>query len=241
MQARVADKLPESVNRDPVQSPAKVKRSMVGDQLTEGKDHTGEKPRDREHILAKSSGRKNDRAVRKVVSNGYPIQDGQAAFTGPETRAPLALDLLSPQSPGHSSARPDSQDTPPPPDYNLDATAMTTFGTMGRGTRRPRGSVSYTEPNLRDKMRRPTKELVDAVGADRLQLIKVEEIKPAGNDAETIKTRTITLKREDPGEETNSAWKELPHSSEEERRYATKRIEPTSPLNTRSAKQLPAV
>ncbi|EEH16510.2 hypothetical protein PABG_06597 [Paracoccidioides brasiliensis Pb03] len=34
---------------------------------------------------------------------------------------------------------------------------------MSRPPRRSRGSVSYAEPNLRDKMRRPTKELVDAV------------------------------------------------------------------------------
>ena len=33
----------------------------------------------------------------------------------------------------------------------------------GRPSRRPRATVSYAEPNLRHKMRRPTKELVDAV------------------------------------------------------------------------------
>ncbi|EER37698.1 shugoshin [Histoplasma capsulatum var. duboisii H88] len=37
---------------------------------------------------------------------------------------------------------------------------------MTRPPRRSRGSISYAEPNLRDKMRRPTKELVDAVSGD---------------------------------------------------------------------------
>ncbi|PGH03833.1 hypothetical protein GX51_03821 [Blastomyces parvus] len=49
----------------------------------------------------------------------------------------------------------ESRDTPPLP----------TTG-MSRPPRRSRGSISYAEPNLRDKMRRPTKELVDAVSGD---------------------------------------------------------------------------
>ncbi|RMZ77613.1 hypothetical protein DV737_g4258, partial [Chaetothyriales sp. CBS 132003] len=41
-------------------------------------------------------------------------------------------------------------------------------GSIGRASRRARAAVSYAEPNLRDKMRRPGKELVSAVeGIDR--------------------------------------------------------------------------
>ena len=40
-----------------------------------------------------------------------------------------------------------------------------------RPSRRSRGAVSYAEPNLRDKMRRPTKELVDAVAGERYRRI----------------------------------------------------------------------
>lgn len=36
-------------------------------------------------------------------------------------------------------------------------------GSIGRGSRRAKAAVSYAEPNLRDKMRRPGKELVGAV------------------------------------------------------------------------------
>ncbi|KAF7595728.1 hypothetical protein BBP40_004859 [Aspergillus hancockii] len=39
-------------------------------------------------------------------------------------------------------------------------------GASSRSTRRQRSVVSYAEPNLRDKMRRPTKEFIAAVGGD---------------------------------------------------------------------------
>ncbi|SPO03920.1 uncharacterized protein DNG_06603 [Cephalotrichum gorgonifer] len=52
-----------------------------------------------------------------------------------------------------------SRDTPPPADMSLN-------GETSRPSRRVRAQVSYAEPNLRDKMRRPTKELVDAVTVD---------------------------------------------------------------------------
>lgn len=72
------------------------------------------------------------------------------------------LDLFSPTISDPSEPRPDLQDTPPPPDLDPDSAT----GSFGRGSRRSRGSVSYAEPNLRAKMRRPTKELIDAVGVE---------------------------------------------------------------------------
>lgn len=100
----------------------------------------------------------------------------------------------------------------------------------GRATRRPRGSVSYAEPNLRDKMRRPTKDLVDAVGADdRLQLVRVEEVKREGTDAEKGRIRTVILKREDHGEDTDTGWKNLPLPCDGERPSSIGSIEPPSP------------
>ncbi|GJN74102.1 shugoshin [Purpureocillium lilacinum] len=68
--------------------------------------------------------------------------------------------LLSPNSP---EPAPDSSghrgDTPPPLD-------ISSKGEMSRPSRRNRTAVSYAEPNLRDKMRRPTKELFDAVAGE---------------------------------------------------------------------------
>ncbi|KAK4042310.1 hypothetical protein C8A01DRAFT_33659 [Parachaetomium inaequale] len=70
-----------------------------------------------------------------------------------------ALPSATPSSPT-TPPRPAQQemlhDTPPPAD--ISSTGETT-----RPSRRARASVSYAEPNLRDKMRRPTKELFDAV------------------------------------------------------------------------------
>ncbi|KAL7962398.1 hypothetical protein V8C34DRAFT_270218 [Trichoderma compactum] len=59
----------------------------------------------------------------------------------------LAADV----SPGESRG-----DTPPPSD-------ISSSGETSRPSRRNRTTISYTEPNLRAKMRRPTKELFDAV------------------------------------------------------------------------------
>jgi hypothetical protein len=66
---------------------------------------------------------------------------------------------MSPQSTEPSTSRPESRDTPPPGDLNSGDS-----GTLGaRPSRRARPQVSYKEPSLNTKMRRPGKELVDAV------------------------------------------------------------------------------
>ncbi|KAL7906892.1 hypothetical protein GGI35DRAFT_482269 [Trichoderma velutinum] len=50
-------------------------------------------------------------------------------------------------------------DTPPPSDISSN-------GETSRPSRRNRTTISYTEPNLKGKMRRPTKELFDAVSGE---------------------------------------------------------------------------
>lgn len=68
--------------------------------------------------------------------------------------------LMSPNSPGPASGGEDHRgDTPPPADISLN-------GETARGSRRNRATISYAEPNLRDKMRRPTKDLFDAVAGE---------------------------------------------------------------------------
>jgi hypothetical protein len=115
--------------------------------------------------------------------------------TEPET--PAAPDIFSPSSSQPSAAR-ESRDTPPPPDLGP--------GTEGqRPSRRARPAVSYAEPNLRDKMRRPTKELVDAVSKDekshRGSIVKLEEDAPP---------TTVTIKAEP---EADDDWKCMPAAS----------------------------
>jgi hypothetical protein len=122
----------------------------------------------------------------------------QTAEVQPEPETPAGLDLFSPSSSQPSTTRAETRDTPPPPDLGP--------GTEGqRPSRRARVAVSYTEPSLRDKMRRPTKELVDAVVpgsiAHRTSTIKIEE-----DDAAT----SIEIKGEP---EVDDAWKSMPIAS----------------------------
>ncbi|KAK3904605.1 hypothetical protein C8A05DRAFT_13532 [Staphylotrichum tortipilum] len=65
----------------------------------------------------------------------------------------------SPTTPGHQTQAEAPHDTPPPAD-------ISSTGEMSRPSRRVRAAISYAEPNLRDKMRRPTKELFDAVAGE---------------------------------------------------------------------------
>lgn len=65
-----------------------------------------------------------------------------------------------PDTPETKSAKDASaRDTPPPADISV-------HGETSRPSRRARAAISYAEPNLRDKMRRPTKELYDAVSGE---------------------------------------------------------------------------
>ncbi|KAJ8131034.1 hypothetical protein O1611_g2589 [Lasiodiplodia mahajangana] len=68
--------------------------------------------------------------------------------------------LAVPDSPEVSVPREKINDTPPPLD-------ISSKGETTRANRRARAAVSYAEPNLRDKMRRPnTKQLFDAVAGE---------------------------------------------------------------------------
>ena len=115
-----------------------------------------------------------------------------------EPETPAGLDLFSPSS-QPSTARNESRDTPPPPDLGP--------GTEGqRPSRRARAAVSYAEPSLRDKMRRPTEELVDAVvpglnPSNRASKIKAEEVDSAS---------FMRIKSEP---KAHDAWKQMPVTS----------------------------
>ncbi|KAM0272877.1 hypothetical protein ACHAQH_008531 [Verticillium albo-atrum] len=89
--------------------------------------------------------------------------------------------LVSPSSPGPTPSKLLARDTPPPAD-------ISSKGETARPGRRARASVSYAEPNLRDKMRRPTKELCDAVTGEgrarsRMSTSRSEEPASAGQVA----------------------------------------------------------
>ena len=142
---------PKSTNDD-MTSPVKKVRPAASDEIAIAKA-TLNKPKP---VQEKRRGR---------PKNPTPVQD-EAAPT-PEPPAPVSVELLSepheltPSSPepAHSAEAP-REGTPPPVD-------ISPTGEAARGSRRNRTAVSYAEPNLRDKMRRPGKQMMDAVAGYR--------------------------------------------------------------------------
>ncbi|MAB90825.1 MAG: hypothetical protein CMJ90_15405 [Planctomycetes bacterium] len=141
-----------------------------------------------------SKDRAREKKRENVRINPSPDSIPNAVEVHPEPETPAALAEFSPESSQPpSTARIESRDTPPPSDLGAGGEAQ-------RPSRRARGSVSYAEPSLRDKMRRPTKDLVDAVvpGQKPRSIVKHE-------DADTM-----TIKAEP---EADDAWKSMPAAS----------------------------
>ena len=96
-------------------------------------------------------------------------------------------------------------------------------------------------------MRRPTKELVDAVGADervqRAASTKPEGSKTEGEDADGVERnkviRTVFIKKEDVLSESSS-WKSLPSIETTKSQQERARAEPLSPLGNKTTADLPA-
>lgn len=132
----------------------------------------------------------------QVEHKPEPLLHAVGLKVEPET--PAAVDIFSPPSSQPSNARPETRDTPPPPDLGS--------GIDGhRPSRRARGSVSYAEPNLRDKMRRPTKDLIDAVtGENKSRQSILSEL--AGEGTSHPATIKAELEEED-------GWKRMPLAS----------------------------
>jgi Shugoshin C terminus len=156
--------------------------------------------------------------------------DSSTDISPPEAKAMLlSLDPFSPVS-TESSARVGQQS-----EIALTASVEDVLGgTDGRTSRRVRGAVSYAEPSLRAKMRRPTKELVAAVveptnsfkGQQRESSPRAEsQERQPSQELSTVKMRTATIKREQPTD-GSLAWKGLPEAQEE----------PPSPLANKVAK-----
>lgn len=208
------------MNTDPVNSPVKLSRSSK-DKVAEAKDDLAKIARERNRPNDKTRPKNPGITKEKDIAT-KDTEVRKLLEAPPETPAPPPSDLFSPGPSEPSAARPDSRDTPPPPDLGPD----TGTGSFGRASRRPKGSVNYAQPNLRDKMRRPTKELVDAVGAEeRARIAKAED------DA----SNPVFIKQEEDAD-VIPAWKTNAPKSDQRRR-----LEPTSPLGNKvGAAALPA-
>ena len=129
----------------------------------------------------------------------------------PITPAPPDLDLFSPEPSNPPTAGTESRDTPPPADLGT--------GAAGRTSRRRGANISYAEPNLRDKMRRPGKELVDAI--TDVKFVRASSQKADGSKSEGEETHEVPIKQEEVAD--HESWNPT---------FQPK--EPTSPLGARS-------
>lgn len=181
---------PKTANTDVANSPKKNSKQLLSDDISSGKGEIVKK----EQLKERPRERKSE--LHRIKPTVEPVVTTANIESEPET--PAAPDLFSPPESGSAAIRAESRDTPPPTDLGPGMEGQ-------RPSRRARGSVSYAEPNLRDKMRRPTKELVDAVTgegkAQRLSIVKLETDAP---------TTTRKIKEES---EEDDAWKNIPSAS----------------------------
>ncbi|KAL8944871.1 MAG: hypothetical protein Q9216_000161 [Gyalolechia sp. 2 TL-2023] len=234
---------PKSVNTDPVTSPAKNRRPVEVEKVAKS---DVSKPRERGRTRDQPASQRFARPAKVQPSEASEAKSSPRSLevssqSAPKTPAPPPLDLLSPDGSEPPAARPEGRDTPPPADLDPESANTNAFGSLGRASRRQRGSVSYAEPNLRDKMRRPTKELVDAVGADdrpkekRLIETEADALDPGPivlGDAPS-KMRTVIIKKESTAEDSLD-WKMLPTHGHEIKRDSI-RADAPSPLGNKAA------
>ncbi|KAH0543871.1 hypothetical protein FGG08_001910 [Glutinoglossum americanum] len=191
---------PKSTNTDPVASPVKTRKAIASEDIT--KQDAGKKATEQCKVRDKRSVIVAPKPKLKGLDVNLMKLEPSLAQRQPET--PCPPDLLSPVDSQPSTVRPISRDTPPPPD--LDPSSATADGLISaaRATRRPRGSINYAEPNLRDKMRRPTKELVDAVTGEgkghRASGVRAEGSRSTDEEGpvgDKNQIRTVFIKREE--------------------------------------------
>jgi hypothetical protein len=136
-------------------------------------------------------------------------------------KTPLLPDLFSPTPSEPSAARPADEGragTPPPGD--LSSLSTTTDGGI-RPSRRARAAVNYAEPSLIAKMRRPTKQMVDALSGlqDPRRIMSASTKRPSSSQSVVVTAEPV---------DEDEAWKDLPAAPEEPPTAA-------SPLHNKSA------
>lgn len=130
-----------------------------------------------------------DRAVAPMKKRVVPIKLTIPSLPAPsmvkephEPATPSADPYIaSPSTPETKSTFDNPGDTPPPVDISV-------YGETSRPSRRVRAAISYAEPSLRDKMRRPTKQLYDAVSGEG-KYIRSSSTHPVG-PLSSAKTKT---------------------------------------------------
>ncbi|KGQ06354.1 Shugoshin [Beauveria bassiana D1-5] len=161
--ARNAARVPlaKKSTNDDVQSPKK-RRTTSADESSSLKK-TGKKTESasvsaeklRAFLAAAAERRLAQQAALPVVATIEPSR----LDTGTETSSPPPAIVTSCSPEPSVGYRKNKGDTPPPTDIGSQ-------GETSRPSRRSRPAISYAEPNLRDKMRRPRNETFDAVSGE---------------------------------------------------------------------------
>ena len=141
-------------------------------------------------------------ATTTTMSQEWKLEDFDAVSQGQlPPKTPFPNDLLSPPSTEPSARMQEMAIT--------NSVEDVLNGSIGRGSRRARAAVSYAEPNLRDKMRRPGKELVGAVeGIDKRG--REESADRERGKSEDPTPRDVQIKQE------RLDWQKMtPHAKEE--------------------------
>ncbi|KAK8039744.1 hypothetical protein PG993_008155 [Apiospora rasikravindrae] len=183
---------------EPVSSPTKSTKPALPGDIGKAKPSTKREEQGKERVV-KSKKKLEDvkPQVPAPVEISAPQEQPVAPIVAtidiePETMS-AEPDLFAPSSPEPPVApRENLRDTPPPTEISND-------GETSRPSRRNRTAVSYAEPNLRDKMRRPTKQMLDAVAGEGKAVRRTSQSKQSGDLLSSIKS-----------EEKSQIWKELP-------------------------------
>jgi hypothetical protein len=113
-----------------------------------------------------------------------PVLTAEINLDALPPKTPAVENIFSPPTTEPSTSRPDSKDTPPPGDLS----AADQIGAARPG-RRARPQVSYKEPSLHTKMRRPDAKLVDAIVERRTSV--EPQTAPSTTSKSAVKRDTI--------------------------------------------------
>ncbi|GAB7356301.1 hypothetical protein MBLNU459_g7100t3 [Dothideomycetes sp. NU459] len=232
----------ESVAASPTQLSARTERKVLGNKSVNmsprkvsvnknAKDELGkpDKPDKPAKDIAKATGRERRSRVSSVKPLAVNVdvvvdtveinipEEAPIEGLAPETPAP---DFFSPTPSEPSAARGEARDTPPPSGLKSVMSGSASLNGASRPSRRARAAVNYAEPNLVSKMRRPTKELADAVLLNSRNSMSNLPV-----SADKAAMRTVVIKRE---EGNVSDWKSFQSTT------GPQLPEPGSPLGAKS-------
>ncbi|PYI04840.1 hypothetical protein BO78DRAFT_388208 [Aspergillus sclerotiicarbonarius CBS 121057] len=134
-----------------------------------------------------------------------------------------------------SEIKPDTKLPSGPATRNESRTVTCAPSEPMRPARRQRAIVSYAEPNLRDKMRRPTNELIAAVGDRPRRISGSLNARSDASDDENLrkngKGNTRKPRNSDPSKESNLLATETPVSFSKQQKKVSQRKRKTSPAS----------